>query len=339
MAIRGKPLGLIRDTLDTLCAEVGSGRSKVFILSAGGVGVPIRKLLTSWGAQRVLLKSLRDGKPALLRLPTAIASLRIKNNARLFYADGAGESRMLTAKIGLESHNRSGSLAREIKAHRLLARDRGKGAPIPQLLRYDGSKLSWLVEEFVERCPELDRGQKAELFLRRYAEHLYAPFVRSRPVSNHLRTNGIGVNELSRVFARAGTKLPENVVSATWPVALLHGDLSEGNMIATREGELYLVDWEKFHRGPVAWDMRMLFHICPHAVRAVLDSLSERRDLDPDMQMRIICGVEIILSARRRANKVAYLTADRGFTESRATQLIERHMVKRLDVIRRGPSG
>jgi len=339
MSIRGKPLSLIRETLETLRAEVGSGRSRTFILSAGGVGFPVRKLLTSWGAQRILLKSLRGGKPALLRLPTAIASFRIKNNARLFYADGAGESRMRAAKIGLASQNRSGSLAREIKAHRLMARNRGKAAPIPQLLRYDTSKLSWLVEEFVERCPQLDRGQKAELFLSRYAQHLYTPFVRSRPVSSYLQTNRISVNALSKVFARAGSKLPKDVVSATWPVALLHGDLSEGNMIATRERELYLVDWEKFRRGPVAWDMRKLFDLCPHPVRALLDSLSERRDLDPDMQMRIIFAAELILAARRRTNKVAYLTGDRGVTTARAEELIDHQVAKRIDLIRRGPSG
>ncbi len=337
MAIRGKPLSLIRSTLDPLRAELGSVRSKFFIVSAGGVGVPARKLLTSWGASRAVLKGLKDGLPALLRLPASVDTLRVKNNARLFCRDRSGGGPAVTVKIGLESVSRGGSLAREIKAHKLLCGDRREGISIPRLVRY-APNLTWLVEEFVQRCPERDREAKAELFLRRDAKHLYAPFVRSRAVSLFLRGNGIAADEVVELFASAGTTLPKSVLSATWPVALLHGDLSEGNMIATREGKLYVVDWEKFRRGPVAWDMRKLFHILPREVHALLNSLLGDHDLDADMQMRIVSAAELILVARKRAKKITYLTADRGVTEARARELIERQAMKRIDVIKQSSS-
>src|SRR5688572_16028273 len=190
MAIRGKPLSLIRSTLDPLRAELGSARSKLFVISASGVGVPARKLLTSWGASRAMLRGLKNGIPALLRLPASVDTLRVKNNARLFCRDRSGAGPTVTVKIGLQSLSRSGSLAREIKAHKLVSDNHRAGVSIPRLVRY-GPDLTWLVEEFVQRCPERDRESKAELFLRRDAMHLYAPFVRSRAVSLFLRTSRI----------------------------------------------------------------------------------------------------------------------------------------------------
>lgn len=336
MTVRGKPVSEIGAKLKTIGAELGPEPWAIFVIGSGGVGVPLRRLLSSWGAVRGLLNSLKDGPPALLRLPRSVDTLRIKNNARLFCREHAGASPTVTAKIGLQSLNRRGSLAREIKAHKLLASR--NAASIPRLIRY-GPNLTWFIEELVRRCPERDKDTKAELFLQSFARKLYAPFARSRGVSFFLRANRISAHELAQTFASAGSDLPQSALSATWPVALLHGDLSEGNMIASEDGKLYVIDWEKFRRGPVAWDMRKLFRLCPAKVYALLESLRGPRDLDPVMQMRIVSAVELILSVRGRTRKITYLTEHRGVPGERAEELIERQAALRLEAIRQGPSG
>ena len=142
----------------------------------------------------------------------------------------------LTAKVAIKSHSRNGSLAREIKSRKFYA----DGAVlVPKLFRYDTSRLIWLEEELIEGDKAVSPDQKKELFLVEHAKQMYAPWARSRSVSNSLTRLGVSWADIQSVFSEAAIVMPAAVKDATWPISLVHGDLSADNMIVGQTGDFY----------------------------------------------------------------------------------------------------
>ena len=306
MTIRGKSTEIVRDRLKAFGAAVGHTGSKAYVFLTDGAVIPLRTVLTSRQAVQHIVVSLRSGLPALIRLPTDAVHIRVKNNARLVYFAGNDRDRPVTAKVALPSKVRSGCLARELKMRKLLAREGELKALVPALRRYDSEKLTWFEEEYVEAQRGVSPERKRELFLTRHASKLYAPFVRSRPIATSLREWRISMSELHDVYLEAGASMPPQIERGTWPVSLVHGDLSPGNMVAGRGGRFIVVDWEKGTRGPVAWDLRKLY---PGAEKLVLDVLSGAGapgDVEPVEQMRLVAAVQLILHRRGRKDIVEY---------------------------------
>jgi hypothetical protein len=330
MAIRGIPMSTIRARMRTFCSEAGFAGGRLYILLANGSTLSFRDLLRKSKARRELSESLRLGRLGILWLAISEASISIKNNARLIYTDQKS-GRHLTAKVALPSFTRSGCLAREIKARRLLAIGKFP-IPVPALIRYDSPGLRWIEEEYIEATEHDRPGEKCRLFLR-HAQSLYAPLVRSRPLQAWLRRLHISWSELHDVFAEAGAALPEIAETRTWPVSLLHGDLSTGNMIIGRDGRLFLIDWEKCGIGPIAWDLKKLFLSEAHLVHEVLCALSGPSDLAPSSQMHIAIAIEILLRRRDRQRKLMHHVHHGGKKRDFALRLLSARDENLLAVI------
>jgi hypothetical protein len=268
--------------------------------------------------------------PAFIRLGISGADIRIKSNARLTYLDPQQGGGRVTAKIALASEVRSGSLAREIKARKLIPRI-AASLPVPALFRHD-KNLRWLVEQYVWPA-ERSAADKTGEFLSHHANGLYAPSARSRPVSQWLRRLGVAWSDLEQVFNETGAVLAPSEGEARWPVSLLHGDLSPGNMIAGRDGRFYLVDWEKFGAGPVAWDLKKLFLQAPDPVEKLLHTLSGPGDIEPATQLRIVAALELILRRRDRAGRLEYLTSHLGKSQNEAAQFLNNRHLELLGAV------
>jgi len=301
MAIRGKSILQIREGLRSFCNRSSLFGYTTYVILENGQGFSLRNLLAKKRARRQLYKNFWHNHPALVRLSLPDAAIFIKNNTRLIYRD-CKSGRSLTAKIAIKSDRRSGSLAREIRARKLLAHS---SVPIPALLRYDSPRMRWLEEAYIEADEGISNAEKSEAFLRHHAQFLYAPMVRSRPLKSSLSRFRISWSELRDVFCEAGTKMPEGIEEGTWPVSVLHGELSTSNMVVGRDGRLFLVDWEKFRTGPVAWDLKNLFLSNKCLVYEVLQALSKPTDLAPKSQMRVAVAAEIVRRRRDRESKLA----------------------------------
>jgi hypothetical protein len=321
MAIRGKSVRTIRARLRRFCSEAGYSNWTIYVFLANGQALRLSALFARGKARQQLFTTWRRGMPALVRVGIPDAAIRVKNNLRLVYADPKREGVLLTAKIGLPSEVRSGSLAREIKARRLLARVPDP-IPLPALIRYDTRHLHWLEEEHVGSSEPSSPEQKVGLFLTRFAKGLYGPFVRSRPVSDSLKKLSIDWPELEEIAAESGT-LPISERDATWPVSVAHGDLSPGNMVAGIGGRIFLVDWERFGRGPVAWDLRKLILREERLVGAFLQSLSSPDDIEPGDQMRLVLAMRLVQRRRERSLKFSYMMSHQGRGREQALQLLQ----------------
>jgi hypothetical protein len=100
------------------------------------------------------------------------------------------------------------------------------------------------------------------------------------------------------VFGETGTFIPEGVEEAMWPVSLLHGDLSTGNIMTSRDGRLFVIDWERCEVGPIAWDFKKLFWGNEQLVYQILTDLSAPGALEPKIQMLLVAAFRIIQMRR-----------------------------------------
>ena len=319
MAIRGKSIQYIRANLRAFCAEANFFGQRTYILLKNGRSVPLRDLFTKWEAIRNFYKSLRRGYPSFIRIRLPDARIRIKNNARLIYRD-IKSGRTLTAKIALRSAVTTGCLAREIRARKFLAR-KNISIPVPILVRYDSPRMRWMEEEYIEADERASNAQKSELFLVHHALSLYAPMVRSRPLQNSLRRFHVSWSELQDIFAEAGTETPDAAKEGAWPISLIHGDLSTGNMMVGSDGRLFVIDWEKCKTGPVAWDLKKLFLSDDLLVCELLRALSRPDDLEPTSQMHVAIAMELAQRRRDYKRKLAQ-HIDQGKERDFAMRLI-----------------
>src|SRR5262249_45442410 len=129
-------------------------------------------------------------------------------------------------------------------------------------------------------------------------------------------------SELGDILSEAGAKMPDGAEEGTWPVSLLHGDLSPGNMIVGRDNQLFIIDWEKCGAGPVAWDLKKLFLSEQHLVCQLLQALNGPGDLEPRAQINLVVAVEIVHRRRDHKRKLAQ-HLDGGKQRNFALQLLK----------------
>ncbi len=254
--------------------------------------------------------------------------LKIKNNAQLVYSDtsgktGATDRRLVSAKIGLPSEWRTGSLAREIKARQILRDSDAASFSMPTLHGYDRQSLTWLAEEFIDADPQVSPDQRSAIFLDKQATRFYKQFARPRPIAAFLRKTGIAPETVQQLLDDATVTLGPAHSTDTWPVSLTHGDLSTGNMIASHDGRLYIIDWEKFGRGPIAWDLRKLYRNSVTSVLDVLQKTSAEGDVAPAMQMRLVFAVELAVLRRDRDQRLAYLRRHAGLSRTASLRRVQ----------------
>jgi hypothetical protein len=230
----------------------------------------------------------------ILPFPREIIDIRVKNSIRLNHRSPTGEIR--SVKIALALPLRPGNLAREIAARHILKRNDAK-VPVPRLLRYDQSHLQWLEEEYIDQG-EAPKSARIRDFLKFHADGFYRVSARPRPLAQTLRQWNVTPTEIEGVLREAGHREPTDF-GGTWPIALIHGDLNAGNMMADRENRLYLVDLERFGRGPMCCDLRKLYLSEPDLVLDVLRANTSASDMKPELQMKVALSV-MLLSERRR---------------------------------------
>jgi hypothetical protein len=321
MAIRGKSPAYIRRRLRSFFAAAGHDQPSWHLLLANGKTVPFQKILTGHG-WATIQKKLHRGVPTLLRAKISNAKIRIKNNARVNYRDSK-HGRFLSAKIALASRGRKESLAREIKAHRLLQRI-APDLPMPKIIGYDQRRLCWFIEEHIEGLGRSESRGGIEIFLRDVAEKLYRPSLRSQPATVWLTRQGISISGLWGILKEFNIVAEEDNSAplGNWPIALLHGDLSPGNMIFGKDKNVYLVDWEKFGPGPVAWDLRKLIALAPALTERLLSALNGPEDMAPTRQIRLALAAELLRRRQARREIEQYLMSDLGKSAGNAQAII-----------------
>lgn len=328
--IRGIPRRDIRDCLIRVQDELGGGRNTTYAITASGLGLPLREWVVSLTNIWLLLRGLMRGLPLFVRLPAARARVNVKNNLRISY-QGLPSDEWRSLKAGLKTSVRSGVMAREIRVRRLLS----VGAPdlaVPRLLGYDRGSLLWFKEGFVERGRE-KKAEKMRAFLAEFATGLYGPFARSRPVGAYLSRAGVAWSEIEAVYREADRELPSTIQTATWTCSLIHGDLSTGNMMVDRDGRLFVIDWEKAHIGPIAWDLRKLALHDIARIADLIGTICQPEDLIAAAQIRTALALDLVLW-RRGALDGAALRVRRGISQRRVEEKLRKRESEILDAIR-----
>lgn len=290
---------------------------------------------------RLIRLSFRYGPPKIIRIRIRGADIVIKNNARLAYSESHPSPDMrgrVSAKIALPSEYRSGSLAREIRARRFLKRC-AASPPVPMLFDYDQKKLRWIKEEFIAVDKMISASEKALTFLDCYACEFYFSFARSRPLQLSLRMAGIAFEDIQEVLKESGASISGKLETLTWPVAMVHGDLTPGNMIAAQNGGLVVVDWEKFGRGPVARDLTSLYKFHPRRTLDVLGAISQSNDLSPLLQMQVAFAMELVALRRNHANMLSYFERHLGMDRRASIEKLDATESSYITQIAGGTSG
>jgi len=321
LLIRGKPIARVKQCLESYRASAGySGRPRLFLLNRSGFGYSLSSLLLG---NRILILKLAvqflTGKAILLRVSLPAHSLRVKNNIRVFFDAPDGGTTPITAKIALPSKYRTGSLAHEIEARRLLQAHTGGRFAIPVIIRCDAPDGAWLEEEFVPSS-SASKGEKIRIFLGEVAPCVYRGTLRRESAAQALPRMGLTVDDL----AQAGGPLGLNVALLENPltVGYIHGDLSPENMILGRGGQLHLIDWELSRTAPIAWDLKKIFFYDQAGTLALLESLRSEGDMSARGQMHVALCCQLACLKRDRDARFAYLTSNRNKTHTEANDMI-----------------
>src|SRR5690606_13094290 len=143
----------------------------------------------------------------------------------------------------------------------------------PRLYRYERGTAECLAAEDVSGRTCTDR-EKVDRFLHACASRCYRSSARLRPVERSIPRLGISLSGSGEVCAEVGLPIWSLSRGHYWPVGMIHGDMSPGNMMVGPTGRLILIDWELFGIGPVAWDLRSLVRFNLPLTVAVLREVS-----------------------------------------------------------------
>jgi hypothetical protein len=114
-------------------------------------------------------------------------------------------------------------------------------------------------------------------------------------------------------------------IEERWVWSFLHGDLSAMNMILSCKRKFYLVDWEMFTVGTVAWDLKKLYPSHPLEVLHLLRQLRIPGELDAEEQMFFGLSCELTALRINRENRIGYLVRHRGKSMSEAMRNVRDH--------------
>jgi hypothetical protein len=333
LLIRGKSRELVKETLEHYCAEAGyNGTTRLFVLTNRGFGFAVAGLLRNPFLSLQLLNRLRAGKITALKLPLPAATFRVKNNIRVFFNVTKNASKPITAKVAIQSRNRTGSLMQEIDARRRLA-DKAMGRfAIPRVIRYDTAKFSWMEEEFIEARLSITTSDKVDVFLNEAAVPIYSDFRRPQYVTEIFPKVGIESGDILPLFGELD--VGQELLERRWTASFIHGNLSPANMMFGTDDRLYVIDWELSYFAPVAWDLKKLF---PHDKKKVLDvirTLRHEDDMQSNQQMQIAFLCELAFLRKNGGLRFSYLTSNRSKSNRVAREMIASHDKKLVSFIR-----
>ncbi len=275
-----------------------TGSTPTMVL-ADGRAFPVAELSRPghWGR---LLASLVHGRPRRLDLPLAEARLRLghgirgaggkgKENALIVFRDGE-VTRVL--KVALFR----GNLARDVRMNRTLAAGPGVA---PAVLDHD-PRFRWALFEY-RPAGGGDGRSGGQLFFEAVAPVCYPLWgIRSRPVTAYLRRYGVTLEGINDYLSGLG--FPRVAAGATLPFSLVHGGQPERECYLDRQGRPTVLDWEKLHVAPVAYDAMKLGTA---GKRAAVDFLEAQRDPDhpaPALQIAVAAATRA-LASRGKARK------------------------------------
>jgi len=323
MNVRGRSIDAVQTRLDAFCRSAGFPGSFLYLLLANGRCIAVSGLVRRPRDWRALLSGLRQGFAGFLKLGIPRARVHIKNNIRIFYRrsdrDRASGPVEVTAKVGLPPWFGKGSLAREVRARRYVERRAASVVATPRLYRYERGTAEWLEEEYVagRKCTE---REKVDLFLTDCASRFYRSSARLRPVERSITRLGISVPDLDEVCAEVGLPIGSLSRGHYWPVGMIHGDMSPGNMMVGPTGRLILIDWELFGIGPVAWDLRSLVRFNLPLTVAVLREVSPEGSLDAEVQLQLALAMQLVLYRKDRESFLEYRRGHQRLSPSEAVE-------------------
>lgn len=289
------------------------------------------------GITRDFLENLlrpRRWPRAYVWLPFMANSIRVKNNLRVL---GCGKDQKLTIKIALVGLSRAGCLRREIKARRLLAGALRPSFGVPDIKRYDRKNGGWITEDMI--VPTKGGRPAAEEFIYDHAVEFYRSTCRHHRVFSR-KFCGFNVSELLRYLPDSGRGFASDYwMTAQWPVAFCHGDLSPDNMIRNTQGRLFVVDWEAACVMPVAADLRKIY--TRHSdirkdVLAMLASLSkDQKDIvQPEIQMALGLAADIAMREKNQEKMIQYYRQAREMSAKRSRQFFDAEIEKNQNLIK-----
>jgi len=222
-----------------------------------------------------------------LKLPFLAKKVGISNNLRIF---GYDNNDQVTVKVAMPNHFRRGNLLREVRARKLVTEKMGKRTICPRLLSYERKDGRWLIEEMLEEEGQTSLHDKALEFLKEYCQDFYRLSQSIKPINRCGYNRHLSILEESLAAKISGYK--DFDPGKYWPVALCHNDLCPENMIKSRNGRLFVIDWEFAAYNPVAYDLAKLYTKHPalrEDILAALEHFSKQNSpfLDAHLQLAI----------------------------------------------------
>lgn len=311
MLIRGKSKEAIARCLSAYAEASGRAVTpRTFVFTTQGYGYPLACLFS----HPEVLGFAITGKAALLSLPLAAAAVRVKNNIRVFHDF---PNRAVTAKIALPSDHRTGSLASEIAARRIV-RD-GTSFRLPALLAHDEAGSAWLEEEFIAG-PAVAEPDKVARFLGGAAQQMYRAAPSSITLADALPMMGLTTDDVTAIGGLPGAG--PDILTRRLSCGFIHGDLSPANMLVAGDGTLYLIDWELAATAPIAWDLKKIFTYDKAGTLAVLDQLRAATDSSAPAQMHAALCCQLAALRLGRERRLAYLVGNRNKSRAGAEAMV-----------------
>ena len=208
---------------------------------------------------------------------------------------------------------------------------------VPDIKRYDRRNGCWITENMIVQA----KGGRplAEEFIRDHGLEFYRLTCRHRDVYSR-KIYGMKISEVLRYLPDSGRAFASDYwMTAQWPVAFCHGDLSPDNMMRNTLGKLFVVDWEGACVMPVAADLRKIYtrhsEIRRH-VLALLASLSENQAdiVQPEIQMALVLAADTALREKNREKMIQYYMQAREMSAKRSRQFFVAEIEKNQTLIK-----
>jgi len=242
-------------------------------------------LLPGFRDPLTLRQRLSRGKRCLtsprLSAASGASCVQIKNNVRAFYLDTPNPC---TAKLVMGNVRTLKDMSNEVDARQRV--EASGVVRLPRLLHVDltGTPPFFREQFILGRKP--DGKRDADILLRDLFPSLCRMYERAGIAIIPVR-DLVAVDEVCNLLAGASESLSwearwgdrdEFILrasqlltsSAGMPISMGHGDLSLGNTLITRFGEVYIIDWELARELPIACDFLKLASVVPGAYEYTL---------------------------------------------------------------------
>ena len=270
----------------------------------------------------------RHGRINKVGLPFVADRIETKTNARIF-GFRSRNGKLSTVKILMRHSGQTfatrkfgKTLFADVHARRIAAPGLKRAGPVfaPRVYDYDRKNGQWIVEDFVPGV----RAQREEVA--RFAPYvdmsaIYGRSARMRPVFRRRATR-----LYAEWLASIDPEFPQPEKDAVWPESLIHSDL-RGNLWATTDGRLCLIDWELAHVAPVANDFASIYYLNPDIKLFLFEWLRrldpEGKALAPELQVGLALMRFTADMMQKPAEYVADMTKTRRISYEQAAKVYE----------------